>query len=872
MHPTQKKSNRCCKTALKMPTIDAAESPLPLFVSLEKGLDVAKLLFRIGRDSSRHPMMVIAGWVVALVAAAGAYLGFNGSIADTFSIPGTETDRVTQQLSEEITGVDGATARIVFSTEDGAPFTEEQIAQIGAALDQLTSIDTVANVLNPFESAQQREAQTQQLDDGADQLSAARGQLDAEAQQLGDTQAQLEASQEQLDAAVAQAKAADMYDASADQFAAQEQQIDDGLVQVSDGRAQLEQGRADLQNQEDQLALGGQLVDYASELRTVSTDGSTALGAVTFDVGGLSLTQDTKDAVVQTMEDAQISSVEINFSADLVTDAGGVLGVGEIVGVLIALIVLIVMMRAILPALQPIVTSFVGIAVAVATALAFSDVVEMQSVTPALGVMLGLAVGIDYALFIINRHRTQLRTGMRLHESVGLANGTAGNAVVFAGATVIVALLALNVTGVPFLGIMGSVAALAVAVAVLNALTLTPALLGLIGVRALSKSERATIGAPHHTAAPVTPMRTGRAITSFIVATIALLVIALPAMSMRLGLPDGTQEPVDSTQYRAYFAIADTFGEGLNGTMLVTADLPAPVSEDQVLATQVDIASALMSHRDVAAVAPIAVSDDLGFMAFQVIPSSGPSSVSTTNLVNELRASSPLEGGTVLGIAGEASGSIDISQKLSDALPLYLAVVVGLSLIILIIVFRSIVVPVLATAGFVLSLFASFGVVTAVYQWGWLSPMFGVHDPGPILSFLPIILTGILFGLAMDYQLFITTGMREAYVHGTPAREAVVAGLNHGRAVVTAAAIIMAAVFGGFVFSELSLIRPMGLGLAAGMLFDAFVVRMAIVPALMHLAGESAWWLPHWLDRILPNVDVEGSQLEREHPIPAVSE
>jgi len=296
------------------------------------------------------------------------------------------------------------------------------------------------------------------------------------------------------------------------------------------------------------------------------------------------------------------------------------------------------------------------------------------------------------------------------------------------------------------------------------------------------------------------------------------------------------------------------------------------VTEDQVLATQASIAGALMSHRDVAAVAPIAVSDDRGFMAFQVIPSSGPSSELTTNLVNELRASSPLDDGTVLGIAGEASGSIDISQKLSDALPLYLAVVVGLSLIILIIVFRSIVVPVLATAGFVLSLFAAFGAVTAVYQWGWLSAIFGVHDPGPVLSFLPIILTGILFGLAMDYQLFITSGMREAYVHGASAREAVVAGVRHGRAVVTAAAIIMAAVFGGFVFSELSMIRPMGLGMATGVLFDAFVVRMVIVPALMHLAGESAWWLPRWLDRILPNVDVEGAQLEREHPIPAVTD
>lgn len=846
------------------PGIVAAPPDFPV----EKGFDVATLLFRLGRGSSRHPFVVIAAWVVTIAAAAGAYLGFGGTLADTFTIPGTETDRVSQQLSQEISGVDGATARVVFQTEDGSPFTDQQISQIGDALDSLTSIDDVSSVLNPFESAQQREAQAQQLADGADQIAQARDQLDATAQQLDDSQAQLEASQEQLDAAIAAAKDAGTYDAASAQFDAQQQQIAEGLAQVADGRAQLEQGRTDLEAQQAKLDLGKTLAGYASELRTVSADNSTALAAVTFTVSGFSLSQETKDAVVDTVRSASIPGVEANFSADLVTDVGGVLGVGEIAGVVIALIVLMVMMRTVLPALQPIVTSLVGVGVGVATALAFSGVVDMQSVTPVLGVMLGLAVGIDYALFIVNRHRTQLRTGMPLHESVGLATGTSGNAVVFAGSTVLVALLALNVTGVPFLGVMGSVAAFAVAVAVVNALTLTPAILGLIGQRALNKRERATVGAPHHSEGAFTPMRTRNALLAFGAATVALLVLAIPATSMRLGLPDGTQEPEDSTQYRAYFAIADNFGEGLNGTMLVTADLPEPVAEDQVLATQARIAGELMSHEDVAAVAPIAVSDDRGFLAFQVIPSSGPSSVATTDLVNDLRASSPLDDGTVLGVAGEASGSIDISQKLSDALPLYLLVVVGLSLIILIVVFRSIVVPIIATAGFVLSLFASFGVITAIYQWGWLSSIFGVHDPGPVLSFLPIFLTGILFGLAMDYQLFITSGMREAYVHGASAREAVVAGMRHGRAVVTAAAIIMAAVFGGFVFSEITMIRPMGLGMATGVLFDAFVVRMVIVPALMHLAGESAWWLPRWLDRILPNVDVEGAQLEREHPAP----
>ncbi len=216
-------------------------------------------------------------------------------------------------------------------------------------------------------------------------------------------------------------------------------------------------------------------------------------------------------------------------------------------------------------------------------------------------------------------------------------------------------------------------------------------------------------------------------------------------------------------------------------------------------------------------------------------------------------------------MAGQASGNIDISQKLADALPLYLALVVGLSLLIMVVVFRSIFVPLIATGGFILSLFAAFGAVVAIFQWGWLGGILGIHT-GPILNFLPTILVGILFGLAMDYMLFLTTGMREAYVHGAPARTAVVLGVRAGRSVVTAAAIIMVSVFGGFIFSESAIIPPIGFALAIGVLLDAFVVRMFIVPSLMHLAGDWAWWLPKWLDRLIPNVDVEGASLERRHP------
>ncbi|WP_062516554.1 MMPL family transporter [Demequina gelatinilytica] len=861
---------------------------------------MAHLLYRIGRASAMRPLIAIVAWLLALGVAGGSFVAFGGTLTDSFSIPGLETEKVTDQLVEEIPELAGGSSRAVFQTESGEPFTDEQKQQVSDALAAAQDVDAVTGVIDPFATqAQIEEQQAQladapqqiedaraQLDAGQEQLDAGQAQLDDALAQLEEGQAQLDAGQAQLDEAIQQAKDAGTYEFAVAEFEAQQaqidaqqEQLDAGLAQIEeqqtqldDSQAQIDDGRAELEAQEAQLALGAQLADAASGIRSVSEDGTTALGIIQFDTNVYEVVQEDKDAVIADVRAATPDGITVNFSADIATSVEGVMGAGEIIGVALAFVVLMVMMRAIWPALMPILTSVLGVGVGVATTLAFSGVVEMSSVTPVLGVMLALAVGIDYSLFIANRHREQYKRGMDLHESVGLANGTSGNAVVFAGSTVIVALLALNITGIPFLGIMGTVGAFGVGIAVLVSVTLTPAVLGLIGHRVLSKKARASRGAAEHAEAPVAPMRTGAALLRFAAAVVGLLILAIPAMSMRLGLPDGTQEPEDSTQYIAYKTVDQKFGEGVNGTLLVTADLPEAVSDDELLAAQVDIANVLMDNPDVAAVAPAGASEDNGFLAFQVIPQEGPGSESTVQLVEDLRELSPLEDGTVIGVAGEASGNIDVSQKLDDALPLYLAIVVGLSIVILIIVFRSLIVPLIATLGFVLSLFAAFGMVTAVFQWGWLSSIFGVHDPGPILSFLPIILTGILFGLAMDYQLFLTTGMREAYVHGLDARRSVVAGLRHGRAVVTAAAIIMISVFGGFVFSHIAMIRPMGFGLAMGVLFDAFVVRMVIVPSLMHLVGEKAWWLPRWLDKILPNVDVEGAALEREHPVPHTEE
>ena len=360
-------------------------------------------------------------------------------------------------------------------------------------------------------------------------------------------------------------------------------------------------------------------------------------------------------------------------------------------------------------------------------------------------------------------------------------------------------------------------------------------------------------------------MPTLRAVLTVLASVAVLLTVALPALSMRVGLPDGASEPVDSASYRAFTITEDQFGAGATGPLLVTATLPAGLDDDEVLEQQALVARAIDALPDVTSLAPIAVSDDSLLTAFQVIPEEGPNSLSTEQLVRDLRDLPPISDGVTLGVAGQAAINIDISEGLSGVLPIYIAVVVGLSLLIMVLVFRSLLVPLIATGGFILSLFATYGAIVAVFQWGWFAEIIGLHSTGPILSFLPVILVGILFGLAMDYQLFLASGMREAYVHGASARVAVVQGFRAGRSVVIAAALIMVSVFGGFVFSESTMIRSIGFGLAFGVLADAFIVRMLLMPALMHLLGRSAWWLPRWLDRILPNVDVEGAALERRH-------
>jgi putative drug exporter of the RND superfamily len=798
---------------------------------------VAELLYRLGKLAAKRALVVIIAWVVLLGLAAAAYLLGAGTLSSNFDIPGTPTDKVASELAKKLPAYSGASGFAVFHTANDTPFTSAQKQDIGRLASGADKLANVTTASDPFATEAELTQQSATIASGLVQLDAGLTQLAA--------------GQTKLDAAVTAAKASGSYALAESTFAAQQSQLDSQKATIVAARTKAQ--------------TGARLLALAKGIRTVSADGTTAILNIGFDRSQEQLPQSSKTTVLNYFEGRKVAGVDVSLSSVIAQTVPEVIGVGEVTGFILAGIVLLIMLGTFVAAGLPLLNALVGVGVGVLFSLSLSGVVDEASVSPVLGVMLGLAVGIDYSLFIINRHRKQLRQGVELYESIGLATGTAGNAVVFAGSTVVVALLALNITGINFIGVMGSVGAVCIVVAVLVAVTLTPAMLRFVGLRVLTRGGRSSIGHEKHAIGVVRPMSTLRAVITVVVAVGVLLTIALPALSLRLGLPDASSDPVDSTTYKSYTLAGQKFGPGINAELVATAALPAGLTSTQITARELAIAERISAHKDVAAIAPIGVSSDRSLMAFAVLPKTGPNDVATEDLVRTIRAMPANGTNTDLGVAGVASGNIDISDKLAAALPIYIAVVVGLSLIILIGVFRSIVVPIIATGGFILSLLADYGVLVAVFQWGWFDSLFGIHSTGPVLNFLPIILVGILFGLAMDYQLFLASGMREAWVHGAPPREAVVRGFRAGRVVVTAAAIIMISVFGGFIFSDSVFIVALGLGLAFGVLADAFVVRLLLMPALMHLLGGTAWWIPKWLDRILPNLDIEGARLEREH-------
>ncbi|WP_093800470.1 MMPL family transporter [Streptomyces sp. Wb2n-11] len=602
--------------------------------------------------------------------------------------------------------------------------------------------------------------------------------------------------------------------------------------------------------------------------KAVSRDGTTAYTQVSYKVSGMELTEGTREALVEAGDEARATGLTVEIGGDAL-QAVPETGSGEIIGVAVAAIVLVVTFGSLVAAGLPLLTALIGVGIGVSTIAALANVLDLGSTTSTLAMMIGLAVGIDYALFIVSRYRAELAEGREPEDAAGRAVGTAGSAVVFAGLTVVIALVGLAVVNIPMLTKMGFAAAGTVVIAVLVALTLVPALLGFAGRKVFGRKARKRQERAAGTDKPNMGTRWARfvlrrPIAVLITAVVGLGVVAVPAASLEMGLPDDGSQPVSTTQRKAYDLLSDGFGPGFNGPLMVVVDVEGAERPKDA----VDRVTGIVKDMDgVAATVPGQLNKAGDTSVVTVVPKDRPSSEATEELVHSIRDAGPgitSDTGAEVLVTGSTAMNIDFSQKMNDALLPYLALVVGLAFLLLMLVFRSVLVPLKAALGFLLSVVAALGAVVAVFQWGWLADVMGVEQTGPVMSMMPIFMVGVVFGLAMDYEVFLVTRMREAYVHGERPGQAVITGFQHGARVVTAAAVIMMAVFAGFIGSSESMVKMIGFGLAIAVFFDAFVVRMAIVPAVLALLGEKAWWLPRWLDKALPNVDVEGEQLRKE--------
>ncbi len=643
---------------------------------------------------------------------------------------------------------------------------------------------------------------------------------------------------------------------------------DGASVEEASYRDAIEAMEAELEQVDGVASVLGPFDEYAGD--QVSSDERTAYIQVTFDGPVTEVTPESLEQVMATGDLGRSAGLEVAFGGDVFQETSFGLTITEVFGVLFAAVVLLITFGSLLSAGMPLLTALVGVGAAFGGISIVAAFTTVSSTAPMLAVMIGLAVGIDYALFILSRHRNQLARGEDPEESAAEAVATAGGAVVFAGLTVIIALLGLLVVGIPFLSVMGVGAAFAVFIAVAGAVTLLPALLGVLGRRLVPKpgsrahrranahddSGRRTLGRRWVDLVLKAPV-------VFVVAVVGVLgAAAIPAASLDLNLPNGSGAE-GSSQREAYEMIENGFGPGYNGPLIVTVDITQTTDVFDDLDA---IGSRLGELDDVAFVGEGLPNETVDTAIIQVIPESAPDSPETKALVEtirELRPSIEADFGTPIAVTGYTAVAIDISNRLADALIPFALIVVGLSIVLLLMVFRSVFVPVKAALGFLLSAFGAIGVTVAIFQWGWFAELLHV-EPGPILSFLPILLMAVLFGLAMDYEVFLVSGMREEFVKTGEARRSVVHGFQHAARVVTAAALIMFFVFFAFVPEGSGVIKGIAFALAIGVVFDAFLVRMTLVPAAMALAGNAAWWLPGWLAKRLPVVDIEGEGL-REH-------
>ncbi|MFJ5264836.1 MMPL family transporter [Streptomyces sp. NPDC088387] len=716
-------------------------------------------LFRLARWAFRRRRLVLVVWILAAAAAITLATVGGGKTDNTFTVPGTESQRATNLLKSKLPALSGGQTQIVFATRGTTKVTDPTYkAGIEASVARLKKVPQVGLVSDPFVS------------------------------------------------------------------------------------------------------------------KAISKSGKVALGSVQFTAQPADVRTSTLDAVEAAVAPATDAGVQVEYSGSVYPGWQlEISKVPEMVGILIAFIILTITFGAFVAAGLPILTAVIGIVVTLMSVSALAAVMDIASTSTTVASMLGLSCGIDYGLFILARHRNNLLVGMSIEDSVALAVGTAGSSVVFAGLTVIIALCGLSVVGIPFLTVMGLAAAGAVLVALLVALTLLPAMLGFAGnkvARFISTPLRP--GHPEDVArtAANEPERTfgaawGRFVVRFRVALLIcgiafLLVVAVPATKMELGLPTGASQPKDNTARKAYDLTTDNFGPGFNGALLVVADgVPDAAATAPIVAE-------LRKVPGVVSAEPLAAANDVAVV--RVVPSTGPNDSETTDLVNRIRDNrATIAGGSgaAITVGGTTASNIDVSSKLSSALPVFLVVVVGLALILLTIAFRTILIPIKSIIGFLLSVAAAFGAQVAVFQWGWGEDLFGI-PPTATISFLPIIMLAIIFGLSSDYEVFVVSRIKEEFTKSGEAVHAVEHGTGLAARVVTAAALIMFSIFVAFMFTDDPTVKAIGFSFAVGVILDAFVVRLTLVPAFMAIIRAKIWYHPKWFGKYVPDLDIEGHRLQGE--------
>ncbi|WP_121257449.1 MMPL family transporter [Nocardioides ferulae] len=770
---------------------------------------MATLLYRLGKAAYRRWPLFLAAWVLAFVAVGGVAATMSKPMTDAFSIPGIPSEEAADLQSELFPGsvdaFDQATVNVVVAAPEGSTLDDPEYAdRVDALVEDLAALP--------------------QMPDGSDPTNPL---------------------------------PADPVEAAA----AQTEQI--VAAQTASG-ATHEQAEAN-----------------AQALSPLAEGGRVGLITFDFDVESFAdLEPSTVEALHDTLDEHRTSDFTVEANGSGVTGMTELDGKAELIGIAVALVILVLTFGSLVAAGGPVVTAMVGVGLGITGITAMTAFTDIGSTTPMLATMIGLAVGIDYALFILARYRTELHHTDDREEAVGIAVGTAGSAVVFAGLTVLIALAALSVVRIPFLTTMGLAAAATVFIAVLVALTLLPAGLGILKSKAFGGRVRHY--APKREAdghIVNNGVRWARLVGRAPIAVVLLVVVvlgslAIPLKDLHLAFPTDSTASSDTTQRKASDVIAEAFGPGRDARMLVVVDareIDDPEERGAAFGAVAQWAASQEGVENAQVVMSNAVTDKDGNVTepatgaqVMITPETGADDTATEDLLADLRdseAATEAETGTTIGVTGLTAITVDVSERLADALPIYLLVVVGLAFILLTLVFRSLLVPLTATLGFVLSVLATLGATVAVFQEG----AFGIMEGQPIVSFMPIFLIGLVFGLAMDYQVFLVTRMREAHVHGMSTRDAVVDGFRNSARVVAAAAVIMISVFAAFMLIDEPIIKSMGFALAVAVLFDAFVVRMALIPALMYLLGEKAWWIPRWLDKLMPNVDVEGEQLDRPH-------